>query len=617
MATAAGERTELTAGEWAAAFAAGVAGVQARGKAEPGDKTMVDALAAGGRGARGGRRGRTSLARRAAACGRGRRAGHEATVPLVARKGRASYLGERSAGHQDPGATSSGCWLDGSSRVGERREARRRTRRPGRERQRRDASRGRPRSWSATARSSPRAWPSWPRRWAARACASRVAGGLDQPGSPLGTDAMRVVRAIEEVWSPDGVLVLMDLGSAVLSAEMALDLLPRGARASACCSRPRRSSRAPSPPRSPPASATPSRRWPREARGALAAKAAQLAGRRRAGEHRRRSGSARRPRRPGGRQDAASPDRRCRSCGSSITNRWGCTRGRPPLLVRTAAGFDADVTVADVDRRSRAGRAPAASTPWPRWACVAATRSLGCGPPGRRPHEALDALRRLADDGFGDLGRGADAPPALPAAPGRRPERPARRACPQSARPPSAAGRLPRAPCCAGCRPRRGSPSARRGRCERVSASGARRRLPQEPRGRLGRPASGALAATATTSAGRAARWPGGRATTTRRSSTPTCCSSTTRRCSVRREPRIFERASNAARAWADAVRGGRGPGRRWTTRICARGRPTCAASATRCCVICSRRGERACRRSTRARAPGDASGQASSSPPT
>ncbi len=57
-----------------------------------------------------------------------------------------------------------------------------------------------------------------------------AAGGLDQPGSPLGTDAALVARAIAEVWSPDGVLVLMDLGSAVLSAEMALDLLPRERR---------------------------------------------------------------------------------------------------------------------------------------------------------------------------------------------------------------------------------------------------------------------------------------------------------------------------------------------------------------------------------------------------
>lgn len=51
-------------------------------------------------------------------------------------------------------------------------------------------------------------------------------GGLDLPGRPLGTDALLVLRAIEEAYSDDGVVVLMDLGSAVLSAELALDLLP-------------------------------------------------------------------------------------------------------------------------------------------------------------------------------------------------------------------------------------------------------------------------------------------------------------------------------------------------------------------------------------------------------
>ena len=51
-------------------------------------------------------------------------------------------------------------------------------------------------------------------------------GGLDLPGQPLGTDALLVLRAIEAVYADDGVVVLMDLGSAVLSAELALDLLP-------------------------------------------------------------------------------------------------------------------------------------------------------------------------------------------------------------------------------------------------------------------------------------------------------------------------------------------------------------------------------------------------------
>ena len=93
--------------DWGAALSAAVTGVQARGKAEPGDKTMLDALIPGrdafersiGDGASFG----DALRRSADAA----KEGMEATIPLVARKGRASYLGERSAGHKDPGATSS------------------------------------------------------------------------------------------------------------------------------------------------------------------------------------------------------------------------------------------------------------------------------------------------------------------------------------------------------------------------------------------------------------------------------------------------------------------------------------------------------------------------------
>ncbi len=58
-----------------------------------------------------------------------------------------------------------------------------------------------------------------------------TAGGLEGPEHAIGTDAVLVQQAIERAWSDDGVLVLMDLGSAVLSAEMALDLLPEDRRA--------------------------------------------------------------------------------------------------------------------------------------------------------------------------------------------------------------------------------------------------------------------------------------------------------------------------------------------------------------------------------------------------
>jgi phosphoenolpyruvate---glycerone phosphotransferase subunit DhaL len=91
------------------ALEAGVAGVRQRGRAEPGDKTMLDALlpaAEAYRAAEG-----QGLAAAAAAAASAGEAGARATVPLVAHKGRASYLGERSAGHQDPGATSASILL--------------------------------------------------------------------------------------------------------------------------------------------------------------------------------------------------------------------------------------------------------------------------------------------------------------------------------------------------------------------------------------------------------------------------------------------------------------------------------------------------------------------------
>jgi phosphoenolpyruvate---glycerone phosphotransferase subunit DhaL len=107
LGTALAGRSELEAGDWLAALTQAIEGVQARGKAVANDKTMLDALMPA----------RAALAeaiangaslsdalRRSADAAEG---GMQATIPLVARKGRASYLGERSAGHQDPGATSS------------------------------------------------------------------------------------------------------------------------------------------------------------------------------------------------------------------------------------------------------------------------------------------------------------------------------------------------------------------------------------------------------------------------------------------------------------------------------------------------------------------------------
>ncbi|TDV53557.1 dihydroxyacetone kinase subunit DhaL [Actinophytocola oryzae] len=99
--TAVKDRGELEAADVVEALTAALGGVVARGKAELGDKTMVDALDPAVKAATG-----DSVAAVLSAAADAAEAGAEATVPLVARKGRASYLGERSAGHMDPGARS-------------------------------------------------------------------------------------------------------------------------------------------------------------------------------------------------------------------------------------------------------------------------------------------------------------------------------------------------------------------------------------------------------------------------------------------------------------------------------------------------------------------------------
>ena len=93
------------------ALQAGIGGIEGLGKATAGEKTMLDALVpavAAGRDAiaAGGDTAAVTAAMAAAA-----EAGAAATIPMLATKGRASYLGERSIGHQDPGATSSALLL--------------------------------------------------------------------------------------------------------------------------------------------------------------------------------------------------------------------------------------------------------------------------------------------------------------------------------------------------------------------------------------------------------------------------------------------------------------------------------------------------------------------------
>jgi phosphoenolpyruvate---glycerone phosphotransferase subunit DhaL len=101
-----GGKSEMELTDWAAAVEAGVKGLQMRGKAEPEDKTMVDAWIPARDALQAAAEDGTALGEALKRSAAAAEEGMTATIPLVARKGRASYLGERSAGHQDPGATS-------------------------------------------------------------------------------------------------------------------------------------------------------------------------------------------------------------------------------------------------------------------------------------------------------------------------------------------------------------------------------------------------------------------------------------------------------------------------------------------------------------------------------
>jgi phosphoenolpyruvate---glycerone phosphotransferase subunit DhaL len=112
FAGAAGPAIELDADALHTALRAGLAGVVERGKAEPGDKTMVDALLPALDAMEALIKKGSDLVAAVTATRDAAAAGRDATVQMVARKGRASYLGERSVGHMDPGAASMSLLFD-------------------------------------------------------------------------------------------------------------------------------------------------------------------------------------------------------------------------------------------------------------------------------------------------------------------------------------------------------------------------------------------------------------------------------------------------------------------------------------------------------------------------
>jgi dihydroxyacetone kinase-like protein len=109
MNTAVWDLETLTPAQVAKMFEHGLEGVMQRGRAELGEKTMVDALSPAVDALKSAVESEKSLTEALQAASTAAEKGMKDTIPMEARKGRASYLGERSIGHQDPGATS--IWL--------------------------------------------------------------------------------------------------------------------------------------------------------------------------------------------------------------------------------------------------------------------------------------------------------------------------------------------------------------------------------------------------------------------------------------------------------------------------------------------------------------------------
>jgi len=218
-----------------------------------------------------------------------------------------------------------------------------------------------------------------------------AAGGLDEPDGTLGTDATKVLGAIEDVWSADGVLVLMDLGSAVLSAELAVDLLDEDRRGRVLLTEAPLVEGAV-------AAAVAAGIGERlevvaaAAHGGLTAKAAHLAPAAGAAEVDAAAAPA-----PGGSTDHETQPETLRV---TVLNRLGLHARPAALLVRAASGFDADVTVAD----ATSGCGPVSARSLNGVATLGARRGddLVVTATGPQATEALAAIARLAEERFGE-----------------------------------------------------------------------------------------------------------------------------------------------------------------------------------------------------------------------
>ncbi len=209
------------------------------------------------------------------------------------------------------------------------------------------------------------------------------AGGLDMPERPLGTDAVLVMNAIEQVYSDDGVLVLMDLGSAILSAELALDLLDPERRARVrMCSAPLVEGAIAAAVQA--RLGSPLEQIATEATNALAPKIAHL--------------DQAPPAAPV--SETSSPEAPQSRLNITVRNRLGLHARPAARLVQTVGQYQATVQVRNVS----GGRGPVSARSINAVATLGVRQNdaLEVTASGPDAHAVLDAIRALADNNFGD-----------------------------------------------------------------------------------------------------------------------------------------------------------------------------------------------------------------------
>ena len=206
-----------------------------------------------------------------------------------------------------------------------------------------------------------------------------AAGGIDDPDAPIGTDAMKILAAIDEVYSDDGVVVLIDLGSALLSTEVALEFLDEERRPRVyLCPAPLVEGAMAAVVQA--SLGAPAAQVMAEAEGALAVKVASMGGR-----------AAAPP------AEAAPPPATAERIVLAVRNRLGLHARPAARFVSTAGRFAADVRLLHNGRQANAKSINQVAT-----LGVRQGDEIAISADGPDAAAALAALKALADDNFGD-----------------------------------------------------------------------------------------------------------------------------------------------------------------------------------------------------------------------